>query len=84
VWVQDITLSGSDIDEIRQQKVERSDVSVGLLGLGSGRHQISPYNTWQGQFGESFEVYCDGGVDTECIIPLPNFTSDIEFRINRL
>jgi hypothetical protein len=82
VWVQDAALSGLDIDDIRQQITQVTGVSVNLIGLVSGRYQISPYDTWQGQFGESFEVDCNGGIEVQCNIPLPSFTHDMAFRIN--
>lgn len=84
VWVQDHALAGLSITQIRQQRTTKSGASVILLGLESGTYQISPYNTWLGQFGTSFTVTCDGGVEAECLIPLPDFIDDIAFRIDRL
>lgn len=84
VWIQDTSLAGLDIEDIRQQTSEKNNVSINLIGLASARYQISPYDTWQGQFGESFEINCNGGIEAECTIPLPSFTHDMAFRIDIL
>lgn len=84
VWIQDASLRGLEIDEIRQQTVEQSNVLIHITGLTTGRYQISPYNTWQGTFNTSFNIECNGDTSTQCTVLMPTFTHDIALRINRL
>jgi len=84
VWVQDHTLEGLDIALVRAGKEVRTNVSVNISGLSSGRYRIFPYNTWSGQFSDSFDITCEIQVDPICTILLPEFTSDIAFRLELL
>ncbi len=80
VWVQDAELKGLEIDEIRAKITQSNNVSVDIQGLQAGEYQITPYDTWQGIFHESFTVTCSESLP--CTILLPEFRYDIAFRIN--
>ena len=80
VWVQDFSLEGMSIDQVRSAMEQRLDVQVELTGLPSGLYSVTPYDTWQGIYLESFDIEC---ADTVCIIDLPAFTSDMVFRLSR-
>jgi hypothetical protein len=80
-WVQDFSLEGSPIDEVRNSMPLRSDVQVSLQGLAAGSYTIQSYDTWQGVYLDEFDVECADG--QACVIALPDFTSDMAFKIVR-
>ena len=80
-WVQDFSLQGKSIDEVRSSMPLRSGVQMETQGLAVGTHIVTPYDTWQGNYLDPFEVDCTAG--TTCVISLPDFTSDIAFKIVR-
>ena len=84
VWVQDHTLEGLDIVSIRANRAVRKNVSVDIAGLTSGQYKIVPYNTWQGVFGESYTIDCSPMTNGLCTIALPDFTSDMAFKLERI
>jgi hypothetical protein len=80
-WVQDFSLEGQPIDEVRSSMPLRTDVQVDIQGMAAGSYTIQPYNTWQGTYLDEFDVDCN---DSEpCTIALPDFTSDMAFKIVR-
>lgn len=81
IWVQDFSLTGSSIDEVRSSMPTRRDVQLQIQGLAGGPYIIQPYDTWQGVYLDSMEVECSD--NTACIVGLPGFTSDIAFKIIR-
>jgi hypothetical protein len=80
-WVQDFSLEGSSIEEIRSSLSLRRDVEVEIQGVEAGSYTIQPYDTWQGIYLDDLNVECQEGVS--CTIPLPEFTSDMAFKIIR-
>ena len=80
LWVQDFSLEGAFIDEVRSLMPIRSGVQVELKGLEAGTYTVAPFDTWQGVYLESYEVVCD---DVTCVINLPDFESDMAFRLIR-
>jgi hypothetical protein len=79
-WVQDFSLEGRPIDEVRSLMPLRSGVQVELQGVASSLYTITPYDTWQGVDLDSFDVECTG---SSCVVALPDFTSDMAFKIIR-
>jgi hypothetical protein len=79
--VQDFSLEGRSIDEVRASQQERLDVQLEITGLGDGTYTITPYDTWQGIYLEDFDVDCAD--DRACAVDLPDFTADMAFKIER-
>jgi hypothetical protein len=80
-WVQDFSLEGKPIEEVRSSMPLRTDVQMDLDGIAVGSYTIRPYDTWQGVYLEEFGVECQDG--EACTIALPDFTSDMAFKIIR-
>lgn len=80
-WVQDFSLEGNPIDEVRSSMPLRSSVQVNVQGLAAGSYTIQPYDTWQGVYLDDFDVECADG--EMCVIAMPDFTSDMAFKIVR-
>lgn len=81
VWLQDFSLQGKSLEIIRSGQNELSEVETEIKGLSSGTFTITPFNTWEGNFLPGYEVTCNAG--QVCEIPLPDFKSDIAFKIER-
>jgi hypothetical protein len=80
-WVQDFSLEGKSIEEVRSGISVRSGVQLDVQGPMAGSYTIQAYDTWQGVYLETFDVECkDRGA---CTIALPAFTSDMAFKIIR-
>ena len=84
IWTQDILVSGLHINDIREQRVLRNNVSLFLSDIKSGQFKITPFNTWNGQFDNSFTIDCNSVSGNGCQIDLPNFMSDIAIRLDRV
>ena len=80
-WVQDFSLEGRPIDEVRDEMPLRTAVQVNVQGLSAGPYTVQPYDTWQGVYLDEISVECTEG--EVCSIALPDFTSDMAFRIVR-
>jgi len=80
-WAQDFSLEGKSIDEVRSSMPVRTGVQVEVQGMAAGSYTIQPYDTWQGVYLDEFDLECKDG--ESCIIPLPEFTSDMAFKIIR-
>jgi len=78
-WVQDFSLQGKSIDEVRSSMPVRAGVQVEIQGISPGLYTIHPYDTWQGIYLDIFDVQCIDG--EACTIVLPDFTSDMAFKI---
>ena len=59
----------------------RIGIQVNVQGLASGSYIIQAYDTWQGDYLDEFEVECAEG--EVCRMTLPDFTSDMAFKIVR-
>lgn len=81
LWVQDFSTENLSIEDLRAEKIFRSGVGLEIQGMASGTFTITPYDTWQGFFLPGFEVACKQ--DAVCRIPLPDFESDMAFKIER-
>ena len=81
LWVQDVSLAGRSIAEVRSEMALRSGVQVNVQGLSDGSYAIQPYDTWQGVYLDEISVECRDG--EACVIGLPDFTSDIAFKFVR-
>jgi hypothetical protein len=80
-WVQDLTLQGRPIEEIRAEQTVRTGTRVELRGLAGGTYTVTPYDTWQGVYLDAFQVVCVDG--NPCLLSLPDFTADMAFRLER-
>jgi hypothetical protein len=56
-------------------------VTLEISGLAAGTYAVTPYNTWSGEFLAPLEVTCGGS--GSCAVPLPDFQSDMAFRLVR-
>ncbi|HKJ37887.1 MAG TPA: DUF5060 domain-containing protein [Anaerolineales bacterium] len=77
-WVQDHSLEGKPIDEVRSSMPQRTGVQIEVTGLAPGVYSILPYDTWQGVYLESFDIECTSAA---CVIELPEFKSDMAFKM---
>jgi len=80
LWVQDYSLVGASVEAVRNSTPVRPGVVVELKGLIPGKYVVSPYDTWQGNFLDSYEVEC---LDTTCAIDLPDFSADMALQLVR-
>ena len=80
-WVQDFALEGRAIDEVRASTMIRSGVEITVTGMAEGSYSIQPYDTWLGTYPGSFDIECKA--NEPCEIPLPDFKSDMAFKIMR-
>jgi hypothetical protein len=80
-WVQDFSMEGQSIQAVRQSAIVRRGVQVELQGAASGTYTVYPYDTWQGAYLDAFDVDCAEG--QTCTIPLPDFTADMAFKMER-
>lgn len=84
IWVQDRLVEGLDINDIREQRTIRNSISLFLPDVNVGQYNVSPFNTWNGQFENSFIIDCNTASIEGCEIALPNFTSDIAIRLDKI
>jgi len=80
-WVQDFSLEGKSIEEVRSGQTVRKGVQVDLQGLTGGTYTFMPYDTWQGTYLAAISVNCADG--QPCTIALPDFKADMAFKIER-
>jgi hypothetical protein len=78
VWVQDISQIDKDITEIRENIPIKRDGFIEIEGLPGGTYEITPYDTWKGEFLNSYIVTSKSEFMK---IQLPNFVRDIAFRV---
>jgi hypothetical protein len=81
LWVQDFSLQGKPIGEVRKDMHARSHIKLEIQDLATGSYTIQPYDTWQGNYLAAFDAECKAGVP--CTLVLPKFTSDMAFKIKR-
>ncbi len=81
LWVQDFSLQGKPIEEVRSGMHVRKGVKLEIQNMTPGSYAIQPYDTWKGVSLEASDVECKES--QPCVIALPNFTSDIAFKITR-
>jgi hypothetical protein len=80
-WVQDFSLEGKPLDTVRKEMEFRKEVVLEIQGLVGGTYTVSPYDTWQGTYLESYAVSCT--TDQACTVPLPDFKADMAFKVER-
>jgi hypothetical protein len=80
-WVQDFSLEGKSIQDIRKGLTTHTGVVLEISGLAGGTYTIRPYDTWTGQYHPPFDLMCPEGAP--CTITLPAFQADIAFRVER-
>jgi hypothetical protein len=80
-WVQDFSLQGKTIQEVRASDLLRQGVQVEIQGLDNGNFSITPYDTWQGSYLPPIEVTCIK--EKACQVALPDFKSDMAFKVER-
>jgi hypothetical protein len=59
----------------------RAGVQVNIQGHSAGSYTIQPYDTWQGIYLDEINVAC--AESEPCTISLPDFISDMVFKIVR-
>jgi hypothetical protein len=84
IWIQDRLVEGLGINNIREQRTIRNNISLLLPDVNVGQYKVSPFNTWNGQFENTFTIDCNTTSTDGCEIALPNFTSDIAIRLDRI
>ncbi|MBN1667764.1 MAG: hypothetical protein JW862_11775, partial [Anaerolineales bacterium] len=82
IWVQDYYLPGEDMAALRADESLRSGVTLQVENLPGGDYLVTPYDTWQGQYMESFELACPAG--QACLLNLPDFQADLALKITAL
>ena len=80
-WVQDFSLEGKTIEEVRIGLKLRGGVRLQLQGLATGTFTVTPYDTWQGIFLAPTTIHCIKGKN--CLVALPDFKADMAFKIER-
>ncbi|MBN2084595.1 MAG: DUF5060 domain-containing protein [Anaerolineales bacterium] len=80
-WIQDFTMEGESIGDVRAYSAIRSGVTVEIAGLTAGDYIVMPFDTRAGAFLEPIDVACGGS--GSCGIALPDFQADMAFRIER-
>ncbi len=80
-WIQDYTMEGKPVAEVRQYNVTRQGVAVEIKGLAAGTYIVTPFDTWKGAFLPPFEITCSGS--GPCAVLLSDFQSDMAFRLLR-
>lgn len=84
IWTQDKLVEGLNINDVRINRTIRSNVSIQLPTINEGIYKVTPFNTWQGQFIDSFNIDCNLTNDEGCQINLPDFISDIALRLDKI
>lgn len=79
-WVQDFSMEGQPIQELRANQTTREGVEITIEGLPAGSYTITPYDTWFGAYLPPFTITCLEG--QPCTVPLPAFTADMAFKIS--
>jgi hypothetical protein len=80
-WVQDFSMEGKTIEEVRAATINHTGVTLDIQGLVPGTYTIYPYDTWQGTYLDTFEVSCTEG--EVCTVNLPEFNTDMAFKLER-
>jgi hypothetical protein len=81
LWVQDFSLEGKPIEEVRSSQTLLKGATVDLQGLAGGSYTITPYDTWQGTYLQGLSVTCPDNLT--CTLNLPDFKADLAFKIER-
>ncbi|RPI31743.1 MAG: DUF5060 domain-containing protein [Chloroflexota bacterium] len=81
LWVQDFSMEGRPIEEVRSLSAPRQGVQIEIQGLESGDYTLRPYDTWQGEYLEAFDVSCSQ--EQVCRVDLPDFVADMAFKLER-
>ena len=80
-WVQDFSLEGQPVAEVRAVELIHGDVVVEIEGLDAGSYTILPFDTWQGLYLDGIALICEA--DQPCSLTLPVFEADMAFKILR-
>jgi hypothetical protein len=80
-WVQDYTMEGKPVADVRGYTAVRRGVTVEISGLAAGAYFVTPFDTRKGIYLEPVEVTCGGS--GSCAVPLPDFRADMAFRVAR-
>lgn len=80
-WVQDFSMEGRPLAEVRTADLSHADVVVEIEGLLPGSYVVWPYDTWQGIYLDDLTLTC--AADQPCTLALPPFTADMAFKIVR-
>jgi hypothetical protein len=78
-WVQDFSMEGQAIADLRAADLTHSGVIVEISGLPGGTYTVYPYETWQGGFHDPIDLTCES--NQPCTLTLPELTADMAFKI---
>ncbi|MBK8899553.1 MAG: DUF5060 domain-containing protein [Anaerolineaceae bacterium] len=78
-WVQDFSMEGQPLAEVRSADLSHDEVVVEIEGLAPGSYTVRPYDTWQGVTLDDITLTC--AADEPCRLALPPFTADMAFKI---
>jgi hypothetical protein len=78
-WVQDFSMEGATINDVRAADLTHTAATVEIAGLPDGSYTILPFDTWQGEYLDPIELICTA--DQPCSLTLPEFTADMAFKI---
>ncbi len=78
-WVQDFSLEGQPLAEVRSADLSHANMVVEIEGLMPGSYVVRPFNTWQGTYLDDLALTC--AADQPCRLTLPPFTADMAFKI---
>jgi hypothetical protein len=78
-WVQDFSMEGQAINDVRAADLTHTNVTVEITGLPTGTYTILPFDTWQGEYLAAVELTCEA--EQSCSLTLPEFTADMAFKI---
>lgn len=79
IWLQDATLRGNTIDNIRTLQSFHVPLTLEVTGLSAGEYDITPYNTRSGEFLAPKVLVCNGS--SICFVDVDSFNSDIAFKL---
>jgi hypothetical protein len=79
-WVQDVSLAGRPIDQVRAAVAVRSGVTVTVEGLQPGVYIVRPYDTWRGLYLAEGQATSEDG---RLVVVLPDFERDVAVKLQR-
>ncbi len=78
-WVQDFSLEGKSIDEVRSSQTTPQGCPGGSRGLAGGTYHRHTLRYLAGHYLAAISVTCTDG--QPCTIALPDFKADMAFKI---
>ncbi len=79
IWIQDYSMEGLPVREQSAFEGMRSGAVIEVQNMMPGKWDVMPYDTWTGEWYDSFEIDCPE--TGNCEIPLPDFHRDIALHV---